>query len=443
MNNSNVRASKSWGKCLAVSVTAIAVSGCVFKDVKTQQAAVDALCTISGTVTAQGESALPIVVGLARHKGGDINTPQNWALADHFVLENAGRWVFKVSPGSYGLVAFEDRNSDGIYQPTEPFLRSEPDKVLQCHASERLVDLKLTIPPQGRSRLEGPINFAEFQARTFTDQTQISLGQLTVYGQVTTFDDPKFAYDVAADSLWRPYDFAVNVGPGVYFLEKYDPKKIPVLFVHGMNGTPNNFKTLITRMDRSKYQAFVYYYPSGAHLDAVADHLDQTMKALQLEYGFTKHYVVAHSIGGLVSRGYISRNQTAQSRVKIPLYITISTPWGGIKSAEGGVKHAPAVVRAWNDIVPNSPYIQSIFFKNAGSQERRELPEDMQQHLLFAFKDDSRGECTDGTVSVASQLDINAQSDAVRLYGFDETHVSILESEAVSKLINGLLDDAK
>jgi len=443
MNKSIVSATHRCGKYLTVAVATLVASGCMFKDVKEQQATIDALCTFSGTVAAaQGDGNLPLVVGLARHKGGDPETVTNWEMADHFVLENAGRFVFKASPGTYGLVSFEDRNSDGTYQPTEPFLRIETDKLLKCSSSERLVDLKLTIPSQGRSRVEGPINFADFQARTHTQQDEISLGAMTVYGQVTTIDDPKFTDAVAGDSLWRPYDFVVNVGPGVYFMEKYDAKKIPVLFVHGINGQPGNFKSLIARLDRNKYQPWVYYYPSGGHLDAIADHLDQTMKALQLQYGFTKHHVVAHSMGGLVSRGFLLRNQTAQSRAKIPLYITIATPWGGHKSAASGVKYAPAVVRVWNDMVPDSPYIHSLFFADSGNQNHRHLPAGIKHHLLFAFKGDGGNECTDGTVTVASQMDVNAQSDAVRLYGYDETHMSILDSEAVSTLVNGLLDEA-
>ena len=49
---------------------------------------------------------------------------------------------------------------------------------------------------------------------------------------------------------------------------------------------------------------------------------------------------VAHSTGGLVSRGYL----------------LISTPWGGHKGAETGVKRAPVVVRVWRDMVPGSEY---------------------------------------------------------------------------------------
>ena len=45
----------------------------------------------------------------------------------------------------------------------------------------------------------------------------------------------------------------------------------------------------------------------------------------------------------------------------------------------------------------------------------------------------------DGTVTVSSQLDWSAQLDAARLYGFNETHMGVLESAATSALLNDLL----
>jgi pimeloyl-ACP methyl ester carboxylesterase len=260
---------------------------------------------------------------------------------------------------------------------------------------------------------------------------------------VTTLNDPRFKEEHAVNSLWRPYDFIIDVGPGVYFLEPYDSRKIPVLFVHGINGTPTNFRYLLERLDRSKYQPWLYYYPSGVRLSGVADHLDQTMKTLQLEHGFTQYYVIAHSMGGLVSRGFLLRNQSGQSRARVPLYVTISTPWAGHKAAQAGVDYAPAVVYVWNDMVPKSAYLTDLFFSNLdGELVHRPLPTGVQHHLLFGFKHRGAGECSDDTVTVASQLYPGAQADASRLYGLDETHMSILDSIETSHLVNRLLSDA-
>jgi pimeloyl-ACP methyl ester carboxylesterase len=285
----------------------------------------------------------------------------------------------------------------------------------------------------------------KFQSRSSSAQLQQTLGAATAYGVVTTLEDPRFREEHAAESLWRPYDFIFDVGPGVYFLEPYDARKIPVLFVHGINGTPSNFRYLVEHLDRTKYQPWLYYYPSGVRLASLADHLDQTMKTLQLQHGVTQYYVIAHSMGGLVSRGFLLRNQLGGSRARVPLYITISTPWAGHKAAQAGVDYAPTVVYVWNDMVPRSAYLTDLFFTNSdGEPVHRRLPDGVQHHLLFGFKHRGNGigESSDGTVTLASQLYSGAQEDARRLYGFDETHMSILDSMETSRLVNRLLNDA-
>src|SRR5690606_36018702 len=118
----------------------------------------------------------------------------------------------------------------------------------------------------------------------------------------------------------------------------YDSQKTPVLFVHGINGTPSNFAYLIARLDRTRYQPWLYSYPSGIYLDHIADHLSQTVTKLQLRYGVDRMMVVAHSMGGLVTRGFLLRH-AQNSDLHVPLFVTLSTPWAGHAAAELGVKH--------------------------------------------------------------------------------------------------------
>jgi hypothetical protein len=63
---------------------------------------------------------------------------------------------------------------------------------------------------------------------------------------------------------------------------------------------------------------------------------------------------------------------------------------------------------------------------------------------LFTFRQDSLnlGEASDGSVTVASQLRWEAQREARRLYGINETHTGVLESEETSTLINDMLTQA-
>jgi pimeloyl-ACP methyl ester carboxylesterase len=433
----------------AVLLAALAGGGCTLLDigrVPEQQRLLDHACTIDGSVRGPADASAPrpLVVVLARKVGDDPQARDSWQLADHFVLEQAGRWQFSANPGTYGLVAFEDTDANLRYDPGEPYLRMDMDDLVTCRAGEKIDGLALSIPMDGRPRDGGSIDVSALQVRQAGAQMEATLGELTDVGKVTTLDDPRFTDEVGGVGLWRPFDFLFEYRTGIYLLEPYDPAKVPVLFVHGITGHPANFRTLVGRLDRSRYQPLLYFYPSGGHLDVVADHLTQTMMKLEARYGIRKVVVVAHSMGGLVARGFVLRHQAAAPRVGIPLFITLSTPWDGHKGAAYGVEMSPAVVRVWYDMAPGSAYLGSLYYADAERRQPRKLAPATAHHLMFSFRSSGTvniGEAGDDTVTVASQLRQEAQRDAVRLYGFDETHMGILDSADALAIVDDLLAD--
>src|SRR5688572_28903014 len=360
------------------TVLLAALTACGMLAVKEQQAKLDANCRIGGRVDAERVDAAPLIVVLARQRG------ETWQVADHFVLERPGLWGFAASAGTYGVVAFQDLNRDLKLQPDEPYLRVDQDRLHTCKAGERRMDLALRIPADGRSRFAETLDISALQARTFTEQLELSLAQVTAVGEISSLSDPRFAQSIAEDGLWRPFDFLFKGHPGVYFLDAYDRTKVPVLFVHGINGSPQNFKTLIERLDRQRFQPWVYYYPSGAAL--------------------------------------------------LPVVVSISTPWDGHKAAEWGAKAPIASARVFTDMSPGSEYLRSLYGRNPG----------VPHHLLFSYRNAGvlGGEASDGTVTVASQLRPAAQNGAVRVEGFNETHMSVLDAAAVSERVNEALSRA-
>ncbi|APV51517.1 hypothetical protein BWI17_18570 [Betaproteobacteria bacterium GR16-43] len=424
-------------KTILVFVLALLTTGCVFRDVREQQASIEAACLIEGTVASARAESRPIVVLLAQRVPGASGPKPGWRLVDHFVLEQPGRWVFLATPGEYAFAAFEDTNRDLVYQPGEPFVGLAATPTIACKAGERANGIALAIPAVPAGRFDTEIDVAALQARTYEGQVTTTLGQLTAVGEIAKLSDARFSEENAKNGLWRPFDFVIDRYAGVYFLEPYDPRKIPVLFVHGINGTPANFTYLIEHLDRSRFQPWVYYYPSGVRLAYVASHLSQTMAKLQLRHGFTRYAVVAHSMGGLVARGFIQRYAQAGGAEQIPLFVSISTPWAGHRGAELGVKTAPTVVWVWEDMVPGSAYVKSLF--------AQPLPAATAHHLLFTFnrKEASFGGSDDTLVSVASQLDPAAQRNAARIYGFDDTHMGVLRDAEVSKVLNELLGSGR
>ncbi|QJR15729.1 alpha/beta fold hydrolase [Usitatibacter palustris] len=418
------------GLCLALAFGFVA-GGCVFRDVREQQREIDAACVVAGSVATQDELQGPIVVTLARRADDGA-----WRAVDNFVLEGKGRWVFVAPPGAYGLAAFEDVNRDLQYQPGEAFALIDPSGPIRCTAGARLTDFTLRVPEKSEGRLDATFDVSRLEPRDPSSREYATLGQLTSLGEVTALSHARFDDDNARSGMWRPLDFVVAGYAGVYFLEPYDPRKIPVLFVHGINGTPANFSYLIEHLDRTRFQPWVYYYPSGAHLGNVARHLDQSIVKLSLRHDVRRIAVVAHSMGGLVARGFVLQHQGRADPTQIVAFVTISTPWNGHAAAELGVKNAPAVVRAWEDIAPGSEYLRGLY--------ARPVPGEPPHHLIFTFerRASSFGPSDDQTVTVASQLAAPAQRNATRVYGFDATHMSVLRDPEAAALVNQVLSRA-
>ena len=413
---------------------ALAASGCVFQDVREQQEGIDAYCVLSGTLAAASEVQGPFVVSLARASAAGSVAP--WQGIDHFVLEGAGRWGFVAPAGAYRIAAFEDVNRDFQYGAGEPFIAPEQTSAIKCPVGGRLTDLALRMPERSEGRLDATLDLSTLTPRDSESQVNATLGQLTEAGRLTTLADPRFSDDTARSGLWRPFDFLMEGYAGVYFLGPHDPRKTPVLFVHGINGTPASFSYLIENLDRTRFEPWIYYYPSGAHLAALAGRLDQTVAKLQLRYGVKRLAVVAHSMGGLVARGFVQRRVQVEHADEILVLVTISTPWAGHAAAELGVKTAPAVVRVWEDLAPGSDYLRNLYATVSATEPPH--------HLLFTFerKSTSFGPSDDQGVTVASQLAPSAQRNAARIYGFDDSHMSVLRDPEAAALVNRLLVQA-
>jgi pimeloyl-ACP methyl ester carboxylesterase len=213
---------------------------------------------------------------------------------------------------------------------------------------------------------------------------------------------------------------------GLFFLDEYDPLRVPVLFIHGMSGTARDFAAIIERLDRDQYQPWVAQYPSALPLQIVGGRIAKALVELHARYRFPRACVIAHSMGGLVAREVV---RTLPSDVPVRGLATIASPLGGVHSATAGVRWSPAVVPSWRDIAPGSPFLRGLYEPS--------LPRAVPYYLLFAF---SEGESSDGVVEIASQLRSEAQEEAEVIRGFAGTHTGVLESEDVQRVLSRFLN---
>ena len=414
--------SRAWRAALVLLLTSL-VAACGMRTLKRDLEKTGGLAGVDGQVAISGGGTSPIVVVARSVADGRI--------IDSFVLARPGPFFFALPAGTYQVAAFEDRNRDLSYQPGEPAVLAPGDLVLQ--PGERRRGLDLTIISDGGVRLPFEVSGASHAQRQLDQLPALQLGT------VVSIDDPRFSAENGKLGLWNPVQFLFDVGAGIYFLEEYDPKKIPVLFVHGATGHPDEWRYLISQLDRNRFQPWLAYYPTAPPLDQLGRQLLRTLSALQVKYGFSRLMLVAHSMGGLVTRSalnYAAQNAGAGRLVRVPAFVSISSPWNGHWGAAKGVKHAPVVAPSWNDMAPDSAFLTKL----PGTPL---LPE-CEYSLLFSYRGGGAfgGESNDGSVAVSSELSLPIQRQAARVMGFNETHTSILRSADVAAQLNTILTRA-
>jgi pimeloyl-ACP methyl ester carboxylesterase len=111
---------------------------------------------------------------------------------------------------------------------------------------------------------------------------------------------------MAVPALLNPDRFAAKAR--LIQVQPYDPKKIPVLFVHGLQSTPVSWVRMVNAIWsdpvlRQNYQVWVFDYPTGYPVPYSALLLRRQLNAL--DKAFPNHrpiVLVGHSMGGILSR---------------------------------------------------------------------------------------------------------------------------------------------
>src|SRR6266481_8394125 len=99
---------------------------------------------------------------------------------------------------------------------------------------------------------------------------------------------------------------------GLYFLQPYDPDRIPLVFVHGLFSTPFDWVQTINGLQadpeiRKHYQFWVFAYPTGNAILYSALRLREELARVDKLYPDHKGYVlVGHSMGGLLSQAQVT-----------------------------------------------------------------------------------------------------------------------------------------
>src|SRR5215471_17404012 len=118
------------------------------------------------------------------------------------------------------------------------------------------------------------------------------------------------------ESFIRPDD--PRFATGVYLIHPYDPNKIPILFVHGLLGSPISWQNLTNDLCSDPkvlehYQPWFFLYPTGQPVLESAAQLREELARTQRLFdpsgtAIASHHVVvvAHSMGGLLAHTLVS-----------------------------------------------------------------------------------------------------------------------------------------
>ena len=130
------------------------------------------------------------------------------------------------------------------------------------------------------------------------------------YWKMSNLDDLKI------QNVLLPDRFSEETG--LYFLQPYDPKKIPVVLIHGLVSCPDAFKTTINELApepwfRQHYQIWLYNYPTGNPWLFSSMRFRELMRqacAFARTKGDTRNLnqmvIIGHSMGGIIARSSVT-----------------------------------------------------------------------------------------------------------------------------------------
>jgi len=320
--------------------------------------------------------------------------------------------------GQYDLYFFADLDGNGYFDATEVIGQTSgtPIKISKTGVNDGLT-------------IEGP-SFALDANQPATIDFPVKVKVREQSYAYPSLDDEFFDPKYGKMGLYYPNAMLAHTQSFIFSLEKFDPGKTIVLFVHGIEGTPRDFKYLVDGLDRTRYQPCFYFYPSGMPLQQLGSLLACLLRLLDKTEGFhlNRMIVVAHSMGGLVALSAL--NQLCHDGLPPYLkgYVSFVSPYGGLESAKNAVEKAPVVVPSWRDVATASPFLKHLYRDNACQE--------MTCCMFFGYKS---GESGDGTVTLQSQLEPKVHLIASKSYGFNLTHMGILNDDMVRQTFNGVL----
>ncbi len=182
-----------------------------------------------------------------------------------------------------------------------------------------------------------------------------------IAGKLFFINAPRSASDTLDVALVNSFNQALNFGPPAQpnsFLFKIifttpAPTGPPVIFVHGMGGTLETWDSLLANLDagfKSRHNVYSYQYDWQDSLMICG----RRLKDFVTSYGLTDPILIAHSMGGLVSRAYVANGG------QITKLVTLGTPHLGSALANIVFLRADLNTAGPKDMIPDGQFITGM-----------------------------------------------------------------------------------
>ncbi len=334
---------------------------------------------------------------------------------------SAGSYGLYLPAAKYKLIAFVDKNSDALLQASEIVGERRELVTLYADGPSAQFDMDLIVPGKAPPNVEKLL------------QENIDLGDLTEPNLAVARDltDARFAPEEGTLGLINPNAF-LQKHPLVQFVREPDftDERPVVVMVHGIDGTPSVFAKLTADMG-NRFQSWYFYYPSGARLPESAEVLNHLFFSGQFLPRMPRAALVAHSMGGLVSRAALNRHKALKEQAPyaptpVPLYVSFVTPYGGVEEANIGIRTSPFRVPSWIDVA-------------SGSEFQKELFAPLEDGTTFHLISGNSEKKSDGTILLSSQQAPLAVKQAASVSTFPQSHVGIMsDPKALASCIERL-----
>ena len=195
------------------------------EDDKTAKASIVLVGTVSSTLSF---SEIPVVVA-AYSKKDDKRT-----IVHYTTLHEPGPYELMVPVGIHNIVAFFDKNKNLIFEKGEPAGQILTAEKVSTPAGGVAGNLDIVLLEQNHTKIDFPVGF-QIQPKAHKKLHSTSPGA------IAQMDDFLFSDEYGEKGFWAGLEFFKEVGGNVYFLEPYDPEKIPMkeydfVFIDGPPG---------------------------------------------------------------------------------------------------------------------------------------------------------------------------------------------------------------